>query len=588
MGTLDTDEIEKSNMESQVDAEEAALEAAEQAAAEALREAEALERSAHEAHEALEAHEAKEAHVAEEAESAKEADKAEKTEAADRKDAVKQHEPKVKTKTKAKEDSKEGTKEKTKDKTQKLSKKTKIRILIVAALILVMLGTLFGVLLYRFYSNVRTKLTMETGNAAPTEDMFYFDPSHVGSVTTDLSQLDMSKVGEMEIDFSFLFFHTTSKLILIDTTAPKGETKDLFLPVGSKPEAKDFLASTEDVSGVVNVRYSYEPDFTIYGTQPVSIVLEDEGGNKSLCRAELTLYDESKKPEIKGLSNKSIYVGESIAYRAGVVVVDDLDEDPKLEIDSAAVNPDVPGVYDVVYTATDYLGRSSSVSVKLHVEEKPENMVSVETLHTLADEKLKEILTDDMTEIEKAFAIFRWSRMGVPWVRTGSHDSEVDQAIAGLQGNSGDCYTHAVVCKVLLERAGFIIDFIEKKNETGTHYWVMVNIDGNWYHMDPSPIYIKQYCAFLSTTEDLMKYAQKYRPHLYDYIIEDHPESATVSPASAEFKDNDYYLSIGGVPVDQAKFGPPVTDNPPNAAHPEQQPAAGQQQGAAQQQGTGQ
>jgi hypothetical protein len=132
------------------------------------------------------------------------------------------------------------------------------------------------------------------------------------------------------------------------------------------------------------------------------------------------------------------------------------------------------------------------------------------------------------------------------------------------------------------------IHFIEKKNETGTHYWVMVNIDGNWYHMDPSPIYIKQYCAFLSTTEDLMKYAQKYRPHLYDYIIEDHPTSATVSPASAEFKDNDYYLSIGGVPVDQEKFGPPVTDNPPNAAHPEQQPAAGQQQGAAQQQGTGQ
>ncbi len=453
-------------------------------------------------------------------------------------------------------------------KIRQASKKKKRRIiLLLAVFAVVLIGGLGGYMVYRFYSNIRPKLTMETGSEPPAEDRFYYESGVVGSVSTDLGQLDMTKPGETEIEFSWLFFHSSSTLVLIDTTAPLGEVKALTLPVGSEPKAEDFVGSVTDLSDV-SIRYSYDPDFTIYGEQPVSIVLEDANGNKTLLRSVLTLYDENKKPEIKGTANLNVYVGETIAYREGISVEADLDDNPKLEIDSSAVNLDVPGLYDVIYTATDSLGRSSSVTVKVRVEEKPEDFENLEMLHEMADDTLSLILTPEMTEIEKALAIFRWVRMAVPWVRTGSHDSEVNQAISGLEGNSGDCFTHAVVCKELLERAGFVIDMIEKKNETGTHYWVMINIDGNWYHMDPSPIYIKQYCAFLSTTEDLMNYAKRYRPHLYDYIQEDHPVSATVSPASAVFKDKDYYLTVDGVEVDQEIFGPPVTDNPPDAAHP--------------------
>ena len=120
------------------------------------------------------------------------------------------------------------------------------------------------------------------------------------------------------------------------------------------------------------------------------------------------------------------------------------------------------------------------------------------------------------------------------------------QAIQGLEGNSGDCYTHAVACKVLLERAGYICVMIEQMNETGTHYWIMVNLDGVWYHMDPSPIYITQYVPFLATTEQLYKWAERWRPHLYDYTEEDYPTASATSPVDVVYKDGDYQLTMVG------------------------------------------
>ena len=430
------------------------------------------------------------------------------------------------------------------EKIKKASKKKRRKrlILLLVPLLVIFLGV-SAYLIYRFFDNIRPSVTLEAGSPAPAAEDFLYESRSGMTCDTDLASIDMKKPGEHEIRFSWLFFHASSKLIVQDTVVPVGATKDLVVKVGEKPAPEDFVTDVQDVTKV-SVYYSVEPNCIKEGVKTVGLVLEDEGGNKAVLPAKITVYDESRTPVISGAEDRTVYVGESISYRNGITITDELDPNPTLEIDNSQVNLDVPGVYPVTITVTDFCGRSSSASFKVHVEEKPANYQNVEMLNSKADERLKSLITDRMTDIEKAFQIFRWTRLQVPWVQTGSHENDADQAIMGLEGNPGDCYTHAIVCKVLLERAGFLVLMIEKNTMTGTHYWLKVNVDGNWYNMDPSPIYIKQFVPFLATDAELKTWADKWRPHLYELEQDTYPPTPMVSPVSVEYKDGDYILTM--------------------------------------------
>ena len=165
-------------------------------------------------------------------------------------------------------------------------------------------------------------------------------------------------------------------------------------------------------------------------------------------------------------------------------------------------------------------------------------------LEKQVDEKLAELLKPGMSEIEKLFAIFRYVRLVSPWNRGRTEHDAVDQALKAMAGNPGDCFTHAALYQAMLERAGFLCTLVEKDNETGMHFWLMVCIDGNWYHSDPSPIYVRGFVTFLSTDAQLKDNVDKYRPHLYDLGYSALPATPLTSPAEVVFNDGDYYLTI--------------------------------------------
>ena len=417
--------------------------------------------------------------------------------------------------------------------------------IVLALMILMVLaaGGLCAYSVYHFYHNIVPEVTVEAGEPVPDKDEFLVEPSEYMVCDTDLSAIDTSVSGEHIVEFSCWFLKTESKLLVKDTIPPVGELREITVRLGEKPEARDFVSSMEDVTNIT-ARYAMEPDFSKTGTHMVTIILEDGGGNYTILKSNLTIFDPNDLPVIKGTEDISIYEGDTVSYRSGVTVTANMDPDPKLSIDNSEVNLDVAGVYPVTYTATDKFGRENSVSIKVKVSEKPENYGDMMHLYEMADNLLTEIISPEMSEIEKAFYIFRWVRLYVPWIRTGSHENEVEQATRGLEGNSGDCFTHAVACKVLLQRAGFLCTMIEKKNETGTHYWLLVFVDGNWYHMDPSPIYITQYVAFLATDAQLKEYANKWRPHLYDLDQNPYPATPINSPASVVYQNGEYYMTL--------------------------------------------
>lgn len=425
-------------------------------------------------------------------------------------------------------------------------RRRKRRIWIILFLVLFLLlafGALAGVTVYRFYENIRPEVLMSAGDPLPDIDSFLVEPREYTVFIKDLSGVDNRKPGRYTVELGWGPLHKTSTLVIRDLIPPEGEVKDLTVSLGTKVQPEEFVTSFHDETEVT-IRYASEPDFSRDGKRSVSVVLEDLGGNVTVLKPSLTIYDPEKVPVIEGAEDQQIYEGDSISYRAGVEVHADMDEAPKLSIDNSKVDLDHEGTYQVVYTAEDRFGRVGKETVNIRVIKKPENYGDMMKLNEMADQLLAELITDDMNEIEVLFAIFRWVRLNIPWISTGSHENEIEQATRGLEGNSGDCYTHAVAARVLLERAGFLVATVEKNSETGTHFWLMVYLNGGWYHMDPSPIYIRQFCPFLATDAQLKEYADRWRPHLYDLIPNPYPSTPLESPAEVVYKDGDYHLTI--------------------------------------------
>lgn len=202
-------------------------------------------------------------------------------------------------------------------------------------------------------------------------------------------------------------------------------------------------------------------------------------------------------PVISGTKDLEVYAGGTVSYKTGVTVTDNLDPKPTLDIDNSQVDMSTPGVYNVTYTATDNAGNKTSVTVKLTVKVKPANFVEPEVIYARVDALLAQFIRDDMTDREKAEAIYVWTRRGGHigpghFTYSGStsrHDDYLQAAYEFLQLKKGDCFYFYSIQKLMLERLGIpTIDCKKVPNFEGdsNHYWLLVSVDGGetYYHYD--------------------------------------------------------------------------------------------------------
>ena len=425
------------------------------------------------------------------------------------------------------------------------NRKNRIWFSIILSALVLLLGTVItgGILMLRFDRSIRTEVSIEAGEALPGVSAFLESENSSVRVESGLDSIDTKVPGVYPVELAWGPFHKTTYLTVRDTVPPTGEVQDLLSETGVEHPVTDFVVNAEDITSVVP-HFVKTPDYQTEGVQEIEIFLEDAGGNRTYLTAELTLYDPAYEPKIRGLRNQTVFVGESIAYRPGVTIEDPMDPEAQLSIDNSKVNLEVPGSYPVVYTANDKYGRTGSETVYVKVEELPENYADRQLLDELCTELLSELITDGMTDIEKTFAIFRWVRRNVPWNGTRTIRDEVAEALEGLQGHSGDCFTHMITCKALLDKAGIENIQIQRYPGPGKHFWLMVHIDGEWYHLDPSPIYMHQHVGFLETDGELEMFSAAIRPNYYAYDHSAYPETPLTSPAKATYKNGDYYLKL--------------------------------------------
>lgn len=205
---------------------------------------------------------------------------------------------------------------------------------------------------------------------------------------------------------------------------------------------------------------------------------------------------DTESPVISGTRDLQVYTGDTVSYKTGVTVTDNLDPKPFLTIDNSKVDLNTPGVYPVTYIANDAAGNHSSVTIQLTVVQKPNNYVAPEVIYAKADAILAQFIRPDMTDREKAEAVYVWTRRSVH-LTYGSAPSGFDHESADwLQTayqllnkdvSKGDCFFFFAVQKLLLQRLGIpTIDCEKIYDGQSHHYWLLVSVDGgkNYYHFD--------------------------------------------------------------------------------------------------------
>ena len=331
-------------------------------------------------------------------------------------------------------------------------------------------------------------LTVEAGSPLPSAVSFFPDSKQDVAYLDGVEAVAMDTPGRYPLQLSKGSRTYDAILNVTDTTAPVATAQNVTVYIPGKATAEAFVSQIQDATQV-SVRFESQPDMATEGTRQVTVILTDLGGNETQLQAQLTVVNDQQAPKLTGVRDITTYVGDAVSYRSGVSVSDDCDPDVKLEVDSSHVDLSTAGVYTVTYRATDAGGNKTEQTAQIKVLEKQKNHVDPQIIYEAVDSILAKITTEDMTDRQKAEAVYVWTRLHFTY---GGHTDTTDyiqSAYHFLTTKKGDCFGYFALQKLMLERMNIpTIDVRKVKNfpSDSNHYWLLVSIDGgeNYYHYD--------------------------------------------------------------------------------------------------------
>lgn len=379
-------------------------------------------------------------------------------------------------------------------------------LILIAAVILILLA----VNIYKGFL-CKGSYTIEAGETYALSD--FLKKENPDAYFTEKSDtVDTSVPGTYTLRIKNGIFTHKCKLKVVDTVAPQGTAHDQQVVLGKECAAEDFVTDIVDVTPVT-VTFAKQPDFSQEGSQNVELVLQDTSKNKTTLTAALNIVKDTQAPVITGVRDLTHSIGSGISYKTGVTVTDDLDPDVELEVDASAVDLNTEGTYDVVYSAMDDSGNSTSVTVKVTVITSTH---TEEEVLELANNVLSEIIDDSMSDYDKASAIYDWVRGHITYSNSSS-EAWTDAAYEGLVLGRGDCGAFTNASRALLTAAGIKNMTISKIPSDTTHAWNLVDVGDGWYHFDTTPRASHNERFFMWTDAQLMEYSNAYGlTHNYD------------------------------------------------------------------------
>ena len=302
-----------------------------------------------------------------------------------------------------------------------------------------------------------------------------------------------------------------------DTTPPAVEKRADAVLYTLHPVLPDAVFAAHDFSPV-RLKWIQEPDWNATGEQTVRVRARDASGNTAEFSDTVVLTADTEPPELYGVVNRTAYVGEPIAYLAEVYAEDAVDGRIAVVVESEVVS-EKAGRYKVTFTAEDVSGNRATATCEYKLVEAT---VSEEEVRALAQDVLKEIITDDMVTAEKLKAVFDYTRGHVHYVGDSDKSDWRKEAVRGFKTGRGDCFTFYSVTRALLDELGVEYMSVKRLGGRTQHFWVIVNIGTGWYHFDPTLAPRHKHKCFMWTNEQC-----KVKPYFWRYEQSKYPDIAT-------------------------------------------------------------
>ena len=143
--------------------------------------------------------------------------------------------------------------------------------------------------------------------------------------------------------------------------------------VSSSESVANTTESTETQSqaiavGDVNLTSNDEITYVTAGDYDNNIVVTDDAGNETKVPVKISVIN---PPTINGVTDKTVTVGDTIDYMAGVTATDGKGADitSSVQVDSSAVNTNAAGTYQAAYTVVDSNGLHNSAVSNITVND---------------------------------------------------------------------------------------------------------------------------------------------------------------------------------------------------------------------------
>ena len=353
-------------------------------------------------------------------------------------------------------------------------------------------------------NDLKTDVTIEVGSPISI-DAFFENVPEGAEFLTDVSGINTNEPGVYQLKIGCGKKSADVILRIEDHTPPTGEAipQTVYLK-GIKPEAEECIADLFDFSGVALVEYQNGmPSFTEGGEYQIPVVVTDVYGNSAVIMIPFTVINDTTAPVISGVRELELEGNpDQIDFLEGVTVIDDYDPEPMLVFDDSQVDYTKTGTYEFIYRARDKAGNVSTVKTTMKIKVASETSKNKTTggdpgTYYVGDGDPYAIARKIMSglyrknDVETARAIFNWVHDNL-WFRllSGTRNYE-HAAYRGFTKRSGDCYVYYSCCKMLLDIAGIEnmrVDRYPKRNGK-IHFWLLVKLNGEWYHCDATEGY---------------------------------------------------------------------------------------------------
>ena len=182
-------------------------------------------------------------------------------------------------------------------------------------------------------------------------------------------------------DVTVEFVTSTLESADFDTEAQAEEAESTEATAeDTSTEATEDAEAEESVEGeadtteaVIGEETADAHTFDVAGKYEIVIRLTDASGNKTELTQRIVVTDpDAIAPEISGVKNLSVTVGNTPDYLKGVTAADDVDGDvtDKITVDSSAVDVNKAGTYKVIYKVADAAGNEATKEAKVTVAAK--------------------------------------------------------------------------------------------------------------------------------------------------------------------------------------------------------------------------